>query len=453
MRKLMIAMLALAVVFGFAACDNSTSTSGTGSQLDIAYIVGTEVNDKDYLAGDAADPADFKFTGYDAADNVVIENMSAELFAAKGTLSAADDEAVFTYNGMGLFAGKDVKVPVDVYAIEKITVDSSKVNKNYYTIVQTGSNGAVSDATIGEGGAYEEYAKVDTANLVVTATYDTDKTVVLDETQYTAEIGTVTGDNGAGWTKFTAADWSAISISKKAAVKVMANGGGDPVYYDVNYMLNKVSGVYFDVTKDYTVWYAKDATSDTATLSNTDIVLYGKMLNGQEKYSLTGATYGLVDEQNATGNWSSLKINQGVDHVVVYAQYKGNNVAPDAPKVMTAKTDSIPVKEDYETGITAVEKSTGVVLTIGKDYSKIEAADASTDATELGSTYLEVKYTWASKKDTTSDKALDFHAEEDGFSLSKELFAEADYSARTDVPVNVVVGDFTAQILVNLKNA
>ena len=105
---------ALAVVFGFAACDNSTSTSGTGSQLDIAYIVGTEKTAQDYLVGETPDPADFTFTGYDAADNVVIENMSAELFTAD-ELTSVDDKATFTYKGIAGMLSMSVEVPVTVY--------------------------------------------------------------------------------------------------------------------------------------------------------------------------------------------------------------------------------------------------------------------------------------------------------------------------------------------------
>ena len=56
MRKLMIAMLALAVVFGFAACDNSNS--GSTSLMD-QYVVALEVTDgpKAYFEGDVVDVA------------------------------------------------------------------------------------------------------------------------------------------------------------------------------------------------------------------------------------------------------------------------------------------------------------------------------------------------------------------------------------------------------------
>ena len=53
MRKLMIAMLALAVVFGFAACDNSNS--GSTSLMD-QYVVALEVTGPtQYFAGDKLD--------------------------------------------------------------------------------------------------------------------------------------------------------------------------------------------------------------------------------------------------------------------------------------------------------------------------------------------------------------------------------------------------------------
>ena len=161
MKKILIAVLAAVTLFSFASCDNSNSNTGTGSQLDIAYIEGAVKNAKDYLVGDTPDSADFTFTGYDAAGNVVTENISSTLFTPS-TFDSTTDEATFTYNGLLQLS---VEVPVDVYAVDDYTLTvGDNVKKTYYTVVTT--NEADTSA----------YKVVDTNGLTVTATYDGTKT-------------------------------------------------------------------------------------------------------------------------------------------------------------------------------------------------------------------------------------------------------------------------------------
>ena len=459
MKKIMILMLSLAVLFSFAACDNSTSNSGSVDQLNIAYIVGTEKVAKDYLVGEIAKAEDFTFTGYDVAGNVVAQNMEPSLFKEGSALSAASTDASFTYDGLAM-STVSVTAPINVYAIEKITVDASKVNKDYYTIVETGSNGTVPTKLEGlkASTAYAPFGTIDTDGLVVTATYDETKTKPLATDQYEVALGYLDADAS---NKFVAIEnWTVVptgfASGDKYVVLVSAKGNTSATAtYDVNFMTNKVTDIYVKVADNFQLWYDKDGSSADATAAlktavGTDIVVSGKMLNGQEGYALTGVKYSLSNDPNATfGESSALSIGANVTSVTVYAQWEGTDVAPEAPKVMSAASDPISVTEDYETGITAVEGSTGVKMVIGKDYSKVTSDNAATDADEIVE-QLTVKYTWASKKDTTSETALTFHSTDPvGYSLSTELFADT-YGPRTDYPVDVVVGNFKTQILVDL---
>ena len=80
MKKFMILMLSLAVLFSFAACSNEGRNPGTTNPDDIAYVEGAVRNAKDYLVGETPDAADFIFTGYDVAGNVLVKDMASNLF-------------------------------------------------------------------------------------------------------------------------------------------------------------------------------------------------------------------------------------------------------------------------------------------------------------------------------------------------------------------------------------
>ena len=271
MRKLMIAMLALAVVFGFAACDNSTSTSGTGSQLDIAYIVGTEKTAQDYLVGETPDPADFTFTGYDAADNVVIENMSAELFS-NAQIDASKKVATFDYAGIGgMIGAMTVEVPVSVYAVESIeVVADSTAQDTYYTTV----TGDLS------GKAATEFTTISKTGLTVTATYNGESKKVLDADDYVAKLATVSGT-----TVTAVADWSTATPSSDYVVQVVfgdestAANATNSDTFPVEFLTNKITDLYVYVDPTYTL-YITGTTVDSEAIAKDKVSVYSDSKNG-----------------------------------------------------------------------------------------------------------------------------------------------------------------------------
>ena len=117
MKKFLVILLSLAVLFGFAACDNSTSNSGSGNIADVAYVEGAVRNAVTYFDGEKADASDFIFTGYNIEGNVAVADMASTLFG-EGTVDAAKDTVTFAYLG-----GSVVISDVPVYTLDAIGVE------------------------------------------------------------------------------------------------------------------------------------------------------------------------------------------------------------------------------------------------------------------------------------------------------------------------------------------
>ena len=129
MKRFMIAALAVAVLFSFAACDNSSSTPSTPDMSNIAYVEGALRNASSYyFDGDTPDAADFIFTGYDVEGNVVVADMASSLFG-KGSVNAKDDTV--TFGGVDKDSGSIVIEDVPVYTIDAIGVETVKT-QNYF---------------------------------------------------------------------------------------------------------------------------------------------------------------------------------------------------------------------------------------------------------------------------------------------------------------------------------
>ena len=155
MRKLMIAMLALAVVFGFAACDNSNS--GSTSLMD-QYVVALEVTGPEtYFAGEKVDLADYKVVGIqnnggriDLTDSLTFTYASGRGDGSNGLVLTADagktdskdaKEMVIgtiTYDGIyvGTINKPYAEVKATVYNVDAIDVDGPAVG-NYFSTQTT----------------------------------------------------------------------------------------------------------------------------------------------------------------------------------------------------------------------------------------------------------------------------------------------------------------------------
>ena len=106
MKKVMIALLALAVLFSFAACDNSSSDSAAGRVSNVY-----SKNIPAYLTGEKIDLNDFEFVGEDlngneveilVSDIVVVDPDALKAGATAGR--AAIDPTALAYKGQPLGA-------------------------------------------------------------------------------------------------------------------------------------------------------------------------------------------------------------------------------------------------------------------------------------------------------------------------------------------------------------
>ena len=437
MRKLMIAMLALAVVFGFAACDNSTANSGAASQLDVAYIEAVEKTATDYLVGETADPADFTFTGYDAAGNVVIEDMASTLFAATKPFAKGDDEAVFTYSGTVKVPA--IKVPVSVYEIEKLTVDATadNVKKSYYTISKVGTV-AVDATSTAEGGDYYAYTLVDKTGLVVTATYNGTSEKVIDADDYTAVLGTVTENTETGFAAIS--DWTSATLTgKDAVVRISMDGTTAEDYYAVNFSANVISSIYFDIPEDYKLYYAEGTSpADFKFTASEPVKVLANMVNGQTGYEPTqsnakvaltasGAASSTIGVDNmSTLSFSTIGSNNSV---TLYAVYTGTDVVTGFPKT-AVESRAIDLVENVPAGIKiTIDDSTPFKFELDTNYS------AETSVAGITVTYLLAD----GKTAATTPAELKFNgtAEQHGYTITPNRINSSEISAGVNVEITI----------------
>ena len=449
MKKVMIAMLALAVVFGFAACDNSTSNSGTPSQLDVSYIEATAKSEIDYLVGETPDPADFTFTGFDMTGNVVVENMASSLFAAQAPLAKNADEAVFVYNGA--VSVPAIKVPVNVYEVEKLTVDATAADvvKTYYTVVATDGDSSVNVAL----DKYAPYAKINKTGLVVTATYNGTETKTVDAKDYDATLGTIT-TKATDLSSFAALDWATDQLStditgKDVVVKISMDNTSAAAMYKVDFKENLISSIYVDVDEDYKFYYDMDKTGlgTTDKFKADKVTVLANMVNGQAGAAVVASkvNYGISQSDVSKTNIAEVSLDGVNTDITVWASYLGtDDVVPNFKKTPVAATRAIPVIKDSIVGIEITEVGTeGFAL--DTDYS------ASGAVAPAG---FEVKYKMASDgTGIANGDALELNEEKDGYTITPSVFSKEDYAAGVPVEVTVTSGTYSDTAIANIAKS
>ena len=222
MKKFLIALLSLAVLFSFAACDNNQTTSGEGA---IATI--TARQNEVYVEGEIADPADFTFTGYTVNNTPVSIDSADVTFVNPSALAAGNgNNYSVIYNGV-VFNNAIAVTAEDVTGISVNTDDSKAV---YY---------AVLDSSTYAGTGIPTARTVDKTGIVVTAKYNDGEKVV---------------DNSV--VSFTNSTWT------KGKQTVTVTFATQTASYEINVLENTVESVSLEKTADYTV-YKTSTVSDT----------------------------------------------------------------------------------------------------------------------------------------------------------------------------------------------
>ena len=144
MRKLMIAMLALAVVFGFAACDNSNS--GSTSLMD-KYVVALEITEgpTQYFDGDTLDKDQYTVMAtQNDGQKVQLASSDFDFNPENGGIVAtpslanakAEEKTIGTFTYAGIYQGTlrpaAVEVKATVYSIDKINVSVPEEMGQYW---------------------------------------------------------------------------------------------------------------------------------------------------------------------------------------------------------------------------------------------------------------------------------------------------------------------------------
>lgn len=262
MKRILIAVLSLAVLFCFAACEDGSS-SNTSGMIAGATVTGGE---KVYIPGETVDLSDYTFsltmadgsTQPASASDFVFDSLVVPYGAAGST------EISGTYKGM---ANAGVKLPVNVASVTKLDITGTPAVKTYYTpIVQS------SDAD-----NYKKYTDglIDLEGITVEATYvDKDnvegkKNVALDNKYLFA---TVTAAKGTAWTPDdSSANDNVVTVyfadEEKDSSGLTSINAKDT--FDITVKKNLVTSIELKATEDYKI-YVGSATKGTLAYAADD---------------------------------------------------------------------------------------------------------------------------------------------------------------------------------------
>ena len=425
MKRFMIAVLAVAVLFGFAACDNSTpSNTDEITTTDPSLVVSAKAvfnGDVDYLVGEAPKAADFTFTGYDVAGNA-IATLDSSLFtvSSPATIAKGDNDVKFAW-----LKDTVTKIEVTVEDVPGYEIDDIKV------AVKDGAQTTYYNATSASSDA--KYQKVNKDDFVVTAVYNEGKEKdISDLTGVTLELGTWT--NGAYG---TAADWDTAPADSNLKYVVKASYSGKDAYTDpvFSFLVNKVSAIRIKVAEGFKLYYAEGGDSTNSSLVNVtdEITMVADYLNGETNVDVTSnsefanatdGTYGAVT--SVTSFPAATKTS-----ATLYGRYKGT----DKTDSVTTVNTTLDLVENVKVGISATGTFT---ITIGEDYNSSSATAPSG---------LSVKYLLA---DGTETGTLTINAEKDGYKISSVTGASTFYGNKDEL-VDVVISA-TGYESVTLKN-
>ena len=260
MKRILIAVLSLAVLFGFAACEDGSS-SNTSGMIAGATVTGGE---KVYIPGETVDLSDYTFsltmadgsTQPASASDFVFDSLVVPYGAARST------EISGKYKGM---ANAGVKLPVNVASVTKLDITGTPAIKTYYTpIVQS------SDAD-----NYKKYTDglIDLEGITVEATYvDKDnvegkKNVALDNEYLFA---TVTA-KGTAWTPDDNDNDNVVTVyfadKEKDSSDLTSFNAKDT--FDITVKKNLVTSIELKATEDYTI-YVGSTTKGTLAYAADD---------------------------------------------------------------------------------------------------------------------------------------------------------------------------------------
>ncbi len=341
MKKIMIALLAIAVLFGFAACDNSNSGAAESLAMRI-YSDDCPV----VVEGEKVTLADWTLKAVDGRGNPVSVDVADVTLAVGG--KSVDSIAVVTDEAEAAIETVSVSTPwggtgslnVKVLPVSAITVDASEaVYTEYNAVISTDPKA-------------DDYKKINPEGVVVTATYTDEDGVAQKKTV----------DNSL--VKFelnTAAEWN--SATPDAKVKVTYAGQSNSTDFIVDIIENKVVSLDVEVAAGYEL-----IADGTATLDTSKFKVYGTYQNKQrvEMKSITYSSETTYNEDVAKKNYglaTAIKFAAGTEAgtKTIYVKYDGNvaengsryangsiSVVADSLKGLRVTVTNLTLADDYD---------------------------------------------------------------------------------------------------------
>ena len=319
MKKILIALLSLAVLFGFAACtDGSDSSSQTLEDLAVVSLAVTEGPDT-YFVGDTASVEDYTVVATRAnGDTFTVDAKDLNFqvtVPSSATSATAASAKIGTITYTGIYTLTQSPASVDVYAtvynIDAIGVVVKANQPRYYNGSDTTNIG--NDYTV-------------TAYALKNATDKAD--AALYSRELSAEEFSITSDKISS-NKFTAAGEAKLTFASKANSKATAISGGSleatVIVYD-DYLAS------FEVTTDGAAKSAVvGASTDTDPLKYV-VVTYTMASGKTGDTSATGATA-------ATAAWAAeitggtTKFESGKDYKITVTANTGYDAKAESKTV------------------------------------------------------------------------------------------------------------------------
>ena len=358
MKKIMIALLAIAVLFGFAACDNSNA----GGNLDYVVSLSVAETDGEYFANEKLSVSDFAVTATtDSGATFLVPAIDLEFDSGNATTT------------VGTEVGQNKDIAKIVYVGPYATPSSGKAS-----VMITGSVYTLTDLDVSGTPSITYYtsnvnADIVKADYTVKAQSKTGDTVayerVLDASDYSV--------SAAGWTA------GPQVLTFKESISASSNETNTKLSINVlpDYITDFTAVIGGDDATAYAVVGGKSASDPTAYMTITYTLASGKMVAEDDLGSLTAAS----------GEWDDTVVTTPGTTVLENKEYTVKLTATGA-----SATDKIehevkftPAAENYiikfsatDADLTAGSTITGSDLTLAVTWAD-EDADKPYTTVEL----------------------------------------------------------------------
>ena len=426
MKKIMAVLVSIAMLFAFAACDNSTSNPYFGRQVSSVTLQSAP----EYIVGETINPADIRLLViYDNGSEVI----TGDKVGLNGTFiteaSNVADGSKFTFkygsysalDGENYGTAKDWDIIVPVYAIEGLNIDTSAAG----TTVEVGK-GSLSSVALLSGAKFTlvynngKTREVSLTDLSSVYGITVNATAAATEENLDKEVKvsvTATGTNlPENTTKVSPSEWNVkvVSDQSKVVSKVELVPTED---FEAFVDHTKLEDLKYDIVFTY-------ADNSTKTFSSTGITTYGTAADLTATDGVTDCNIKVEFKDYANGSYVLTKTDSSL---VATVTATFDNLEAQVVKAAAMK---VPFVEDYAVKIVAEKKDGSVKIypeqELSKDSFKFKVVEyASGDKPKTGE-----EPTIESNKIVLDTKRVNY-----GVAAGEKFTIEFSWDAETVIPV------------------